>query len=296
MRVCRPSQRRAPAFFTPQHTLLSMSSSDSAVATVGKYLLAALAGGAVGAVACKAMRGCCPEAPRGKRVAVLLCGCGVYDGSEVHEAVSMLVHLSAAGAKVQVFAPDADQAEVVDHATGQQWLAPPLSRRNMMSEAARISRGDVKPLSDLSADEFDALVIPGGFGVAKTLCTFAYAGSECTVRDDVRAALNAFRSARKPIGLSCIAPALAARVFGDCRITLGRRAEGSDSWPYAGMLQGAADMGATLVDADVSSVVVDDANKIATTPAYMYAASPSQVFDGMRGLIVTTLQLTDKKD
>ena len=41
--------------------------------------------------------------------------------------------------------------------------------RNVLVESARIARGNISPLSTLSATSYDAVVFPGGFGAAKNL-------------------------------------------------------------------------------------------------------------------------------
>ena len=139
------------------------------------------------------------------KVGVLLAGAGVYDGSEVHEASAVLVHLSRAAAEVSIYAPDWDQMHVIDHTKGEA----AAETRNVLAESARIARGAIAPLSALDAADHDALIVPGGFGAAKNLCDFAVAGADMAVRPEVEAALRAFHAAGKPIGLCCIAPVLA---------------------------------------------------------------------------------------
>ncbi len=210
-----------------------------------------------------------------KRIAVVLAGSGRSDGSEIHESVSVLVHLSRKGWGYRCFAPDAPQAEVVNHATDQ---VEPGATRNMLAESARISRGDITPLNRLDASAFDALVLPGGFGAAKNLCDFASKGAACTVRGDVAQAIKAFHGAGKPIGLCCIAPIIAARVLGTasggpgCTITLGAE---------SGAAAAARAMGATHEQRGVTQACVDRANRLVTTPAYMHDATPHQVFEGI---------------
>jgi len=214
-----------------------------------------------------------------KRVAVVLSGCGRGDGSEVHESVCMLVHLSRRGLAYRCFAPDAPQRDVINHATGQP---SPGETRNQMVEAARIARGEISPLSTLDVEAFDALVFPGGFGAAKNLCDFALKGETCRVEPDVARVLKGFHAKKKPIALCCIAPVLAARVLGTknagpgCSVTIGRD-EGA-----AGAV---AAMGATNVPMDATSSHTDSANRIITTPAYMCDASPHEVFTGIGKMI-----------
>ncbi len=215
-------------------------------------------------------------------VAVVLCGSGRADGSEITEAVSTLIHLSRAGLSFRCFAPNEPQAEVVNHVTGK----PVHEHRNMMVEAARIARGDISPLSELHEPNFSSLVFPGGFGAAKNLCTFAKDGPGCTVHKDVDRVLREFHAKKKPIGLICIAPVLAAKVLGTtsggpgCQVTIGHD---------AGAANAIAAMGAHNVPRAVTEALVDEAHRIVTTPAYMCDAKPHEVFDGI-GELVTALK------
>lgn len=216
--------------------------------------------------------------PGGLPVAVVLCGSGRADGSEITEAVSTLVHLSRVGLAYRCFAPNEPQAEVVDHVTG----AAVPGQRNMMVEAARIARGEISPLSELHERSCSAVIFPGGFGVAKNLCTFAKAGPDCTVHRDVARVLREFHAARKPIGLICIAPVLAAKVLGTvaggpgCRVTVGND---------AGVAGAITAMGARNEPRAVTQALVDETNRIVTTPAYMCDAKPHEVFVGIGELV-----------
>lgn len=213
-----------------------------------------------------------------KPVAVILCGCGRADGSEIHESVSVLIHLDRVGLEYQCFAPDAPQAEVVDHVTGK----PVAESRNMLVESARIARGEIKPLSQLDAAAFSAVAFPGGFGAAKNLCTFARDGADCTVRPDVAAVIRAFHEHKKPIALVCIAPIIAAKVLGTaaggpgCSITLGGPGDAANA---------AAAMGATPITKAVTEAYVDETRRILTTPAYMCDTGPHGVFTGVGKMI-----------
>lgn len=216
-----------------------------------------------------------------KSCAVVLSGCGRADGSEITEAVSILIHLARLGVHAACFAPDAPQTAVINHVTNQ--AAPSGQTRNMMVEAARIARGKVAPLSKLDEKEFAGLVFAGGFGAAKNLSTFAHAGDaggpNCTVLPDVERIVKAFHAAKKPLGFACISPVIAARVLGTrgggpgVKVTIGKD-EGT-----AGAI---ATMGATNVTRAVTEAYVDEANRVATTPAYMYdEANPYEVFEGI---------------
>ena len=147
----------------------------------------------------------------GKRVAVVLSGCGVFDGAEIYESVLTLLHLEEAGADVKVFAPDIEQMHVINHLTGEEMA----ESRNVLTEASRIVRGEISDIKDARIDEFDALIVPGGFGAAKNLSDFAVNGSELTVQKDFLAFAQAMHKAGKPIGLICIAPAMSARICGE---------------------------------------------------------------------------------
>ncbi len=215
-----------------------------------------------------------------KKVAVILSGCGVYDGSEIHEAVITLLRLDQRGAKVQCFAPNIAQLHVVDHLTGEV----SGETRNVLSESARIARGDVKDVRQLHAADFDALIIPGGFGAAKNLSDFAIAGAACCVQHDVLHAAREFVAAGKPIGLMCIAPALAAQIFGGqvtCTI-------GNDPDTAAALTQ----MGASHEDCAVGDIVEDSARKLVSTPAYMLAQSISEAAAGIYKLVDRIIELT----
>ncbi|OJX68121.1 isoprenoid biosynthesis glyoxalase ElbB [Magnetospirillum sp. 64-120] len=212
------------------------------------------------------------------KFAVVLSGCGVYDGAEIHEAVLTLLAVDRAGATYQCFAPDVAQMHVVNHLTGQ----PMDESRNVLVEAARIARGAIKPLSELRAADFDAVLFPGGFGAAKNLCTFAVAGPDCSVNPDAEAAIKAFHAAGKPIGALCISPALVAKVLGKVTVTIG-----SDQ----GTAQAVEKTGATHVVASHGQTVVDAANKVVTTPCYMLDATIGQIDDGARAVVADILKM-----
>jgi enhancing lycopene biosynthesis protein 2 len=214
-----------------------------------------------------------------KKVAVILSGCGVYDGAEIHESVLALLRLSQRGAEVQCFAPDIPQHHVINHLTGQE----SAESRNVLVEAARIARGKIRDVRELQAADYDALVIPGGFGAAKNLSDFAFRGASCAVQPDVLAAARGFAAAHKPVGLICIAPALAARIYGaGVQCTIGNDPD------TAAML---ADMGAEHVECAVDDVVVDAQRKLVTTPAYMLAKSLAEAASGINKLVDRVLEL-----
>lgn len=210
--------------------------------------------------------------------AVVLSGCGVYDGAEIHEAVLTLLAIDRAGGSYQCFAPDVAQMHVVNHLTGEE--AP--ESRNVLVEAARIARGAIKPLSAFDAHAFDAIVFPGGFGAAKNLCSFAVDGPECTVNPDVERAIKAMRAAAKPIGALCIAPAILARVLGEVDLTIG-----TDAGAAAALEQ----MGAHHVNKLHGEIVVDAARKVVTTPCYMLDSTIGQIADGAEAVVRKLVEL-----
>lgn len=214
-----------------------------------------------------------------KKIAVILSGCGVYDGAEVHETVLTLLRLDQQGAQVQCFAPDKPQMHVINHLTGEEMP----EQRNVLVESGRITRGQSKDVRELKAADFDALIMPGGFGVAKNLSDFAIKGADCTVDADVLAAIGEFRDAGKPIGLMCIAPALSARIFGagvTCTI-------GNDEGTAAALEA----MGAKHQVCAVDNIVFDAGHCLVTTPAYMVAQSISEAASGINELVDKVLEL-----
>ncbi len=213
-----------------------------------------------------------------KKVLVILSGCGVYDGSEIHEAVITLVALSAAGADVTCAAPNKAQMHVVNHASGDEMA----ESRNVMVESARISRGNIADLADVSADGFDAVFLPGGFGAAKNLCTFATEGPDCSIDGDVNRLLQAFHAAGKPIGAVCISPAVVVKALGAVTVTIGQD-EGTASALQA--------MGGTHAPHAVTECHVDAENKVVTAPAYMLDAPLHEIATGIQAAVTETLRL-----
>ena len=215
-----------------------------------------------------------------KKIAVILSGCGVYDGAEIHESVITLLRLDQRGAQVQCFAPDIAQLHVINHLTGEEM---PESR-NVLVESARIARGDVKDIREANAEDFDALIVPGGFGAAKNLSNFASAGAGCSLNPQVLALAEAFVEAGKPLGLICISPALAAKIYGPgvtCTI-------GNDADTAAAL----GKMGASHTECAVGDIVEDKARKLVSTPAYMLAQSISEAASGINKLVDRVLELT----
>ncbi|MFI8374697.1 isoprenoid biosynthesis glyoxalase ElbB [Pseudomonas helleri] len=218
-----------------------------------------------------------------KKVAVILSGCGVYDGAEIHETVITLLRLDQRGAKVQCFAPNIAQHHVINHLTGEEM---PESR-NVLVESARIARGDIKDISEANVEDFDALIVPGGFGAAKNLSDFAFKGTECAVQPDVLALAEAFAEAGKPIGLMCISPAIAAKIYGPGVVcTIGKDADTAAA---------VSKMGGEHHECDVSEIVEDKARKLVSTPAYMLANSISEAASGINKMVDRVLELTQQE-
>ena len=217
-----------------------------------------------------------------KKVAVVLSGCGVYDGAEIHESVLTLLALDRRDAHVTLLAPDALQMHVVNHLTGEATD----ETRNILVESARIARGEILNLADAHAAEFDAIVFPGGFGVAKNLCAFAVKGAECDVNPEVERFIREGIQSKKSMGFICIAPALMARIAGKMNLHP-RLTVGSDPETAAAIRQ----MGAEHVTCTARECVVDETHRIVSTPAYMLGQRISEVAEGIDALVERLLQM-----
>jgi enhancing lycopene biosynthesis protein 2 len=216
-----------------------------------------------------------------KRVGVILAGSGYLDGAEIQEATLTLLFLDRKGAKVTVMAPDVPQMHVVDHQKG----APVQGeQRNVLAEAARISRGNVQDIARVKGADLDALILPGGFGAAKNLCTFAVDGAKLKVNPDVERLVREMASAHKPVGFICISPVIAAKVLGDRkpRLTIG------DDPDTAAAVQS---LGAVHVNRAVDQIEVDEKNKVVSTPAYMLGPSIGPVSSGIEKLVSAVLEM-----
>ena len=216
-----------------------------------------------------------------KKIAVCLGGCGVFDGAEIHEAVSAIVALDQAGAQIVYCAPDVP-FDVVDHVRQQ----PAGEQRNVLAESARIARGDIKNLKDVKASDIDGLIFPGGFGAAKNLSSFATDGASCSVNPEAERLVGEMLAARKPVGAICIAPAMLARIVGKKdlhpKMTIGNDPGTADAINK---------MGCQHVNCAATDMVCDEAHKIVTTPAYMIAQGPAEVFEGIGKLVREVLRL-----
>ncbi len=216
------------------------------------------------------------------KIAVVLAGCGVMDGAEIHEAVMTLYAIDKNGGSYQIFAPNVAQHHVINHITGEVMK----ESRNVLTEAARIARGKIKALTDYRAEEFDALIFPGGFGVAKNLCTYAFDGPECHVDRVVEQAILATHRAGKPIGALCVSPVLIAKVLGDVTVTIG-----SDIGTAADI----GKLGGKHENRQHGEVTIDRKNLIVTAPCYMLNASISEIAKDAEAVVKALIGLAGKQ-
>ena len=216
-----------------------------------------------------------------KKFAVVLSGSGVYDGAEIHEATLTMLAIMKQGATYQCFAPDIPQHHVVNHLTGEEMP----ENRNVLVEAARIARGNIKPLSVFDARQYDALIFPGGFGAAKNLSTVAFDGPQAKVNAEVENAVKRMLELGKPIGALCISPAFIARVIGDrVEVTIGND---------PGTASAINDMGGTHVDSTHGEVVIDKKHNVYTTPCYMLDATILDIDHGAANVVKAMIEGMD---
>ncbi|GAB4309792.1 MAG: isoprenoid biosynthesis glyoxalase ElbB [Myxococcota bacterium] len=216
------------------------------------------------------------------KIAVCLSGCGVKDGSEIHEATAALWAITKYGHSYQCIAPDKPQHYVINHLKDEPVKG---ETRNILAESARIARGNILSLSKVNADDYDALVFPGGLGAALNLCNFAQKGEECDIDPDVEKLILSFHEKGKPICAICIAPSIVARAFkGRKSVTL---TIGNDAATAAKLQK----MGARHQKCPVTEAYTDKENKIITTPAYMLATSIGEVFTGVEAAIKALCEL-----
>ncbi|HEY6131262.1 MAG TPA: isoprenoid biosynthesis glyoxalase ElbB [Halioglobus sp.] len=213
-------------------------------------------------------------------VAVVLAGCGFYDGAEINEAVLTLLSLEQQGASYQCFAPDVQQMHVINHLTGEPVAG---ESRNVLVEAARIARGKIQDVKAANVDDFDALLVPGGYGAAKNLSNFAVAGAAMVVQPDFLNLARRFHEKGKPIGLICISPVMAAAICGEgVRCTIGNDAD------TAAAIKA---MGGEHLSCPVSEARVDRERKLVTTPAYMLAGGVAEAYSGISACVKEVLAL-----
>ena len=210
------------------------------------------------------------------KVGVLLSGSGVNDGSEIHESVLTMLFLDRSDTEIILMAPNIDQMHVINHYTGQEMD----EFRNVLVESARIARGSIKDMAEISGDDLDALIIPGGFGVAKNLSDYAMSGAECSINPDVYRLISEMILLKKPIGAICIAPAMMAKILAEqnqsATMTIGKdKTTAKDI----------EDMGSAHKECLVEEIVIDEVNNIVTTPAYMDAKNISEAAAGIEKLV-----------
>ena len=217
------------------------------------------------------------------KVGVVLSGCGVNDGAEIHESVITMLFLDRAGAEMVLMAPNIDQLHVINHATGEEIEG---ESRNVLVESARIARGEIKDIVDVTSEDIDALIFPGGFGVAKNLCDYAMAGADCSVNPDVFRLVSEVHSAEKPIGVICISPAMMGKVMEKMgekvSLTIGNDEQTANDLTT---------MGAKHVTCPVQEIVVDKDKKVVSTPAYMLAGRISEAAEGIEKLVKEVIDL-----
>ena len=213
-----------------------------------------------------------------KKFAVVLSGCGAYDGAEIHETTMSLYAIAANDGSYEIFAPDIDQHHVINHITGEEMD----ETRNVLVESARIARGNIKPLSEFDQDDFDGLLFPGGFGAAKNLSDWAFKGPESTVIKEVGDAIRAMVEAKKPIGALCITPVLIVKILEDARLTIGSDADTASA---------IESLGASHIETTHGEVVIDDRYKVVTSPCYMLDSNILQIAEGTDNVVKAMLKL-----
>ncbi|CBL47176.1 conserved hypothetical protein [gamma proteobacterium HdN1] len=203
----------------------------------------------------------------------MLSGCGVYDGSEIHESVLVMLRLSQRGIAYQCVAPNVKQMHVINHLSGEEMP----ETRNVLVESARIARGSVLDIATANPEDYAAVIFPGGFGAAKNLCDFAVKGAQMTLNPDVAKFARAIQTAGKPVGLICISPTMAPLLFGEgTQCTIGTDAATADAIRA---------MGGEHKDCNVFQFVVDQEKNVISTPAYMLAGSIAEACDGISKLV-----------
>lgn len=219
------------------------------------------------------------------KIAIILAGSGVFDGSEIHEAVLTMLAIDEAGAEYQCFAPNTWQAKTVDHFTGETTaLAGDDENRNVLAESARIARGNIKPLSEFDAKKYDAIIFPGGFGAVINLSNFASKNDDCEIHEEVRKAIEDSYENELVIGAMCIAPVILAKVLANkrVRVTIGFERDTANAIEK---------MGARHHSKEATEICVDEENRVVTTPCYMMAKSISEVRQGTKNLVDKIIEL-----
>lgn len=213
-----------------------------------------------------------------KKFAVVLSGCGVFDGAEIHEATLSLLAIARQGCSYEIFAPDIKQHHVINHLTGEEMD----ETRNVLVESARIARGNIRDLNTFNPEDFDGLLFPGGFGAAKNLSTWAFEAADAIVLPEVEDAIRGMVEHKKPIGALCISPVILARVLGEVNLTIG---------DDAGTAEAIESLGATHVETTHGEVVVDPDYSLVTTPCYMLDATIDQIALGADNVVDAMVKL-----
>jgi enhancing lycopene biosynthesis protein 2 len=213
-----------------------------------------------------------------KKFAVVLSGCGVFDGAEIHEATLSLYAIAKNNAEYDIFAPDIPQHHVINHATGEEMW----EERNVLVESARIARGKIQDLKEFKASSYDGLLFPGGFGVAKNLSDWAFKGPDAEIDSDVERCILDMVKAGKPIGALCIAPVILSKILGGVEVTIGKDEATSQKIQKAGGVH---------IEANHGEVVVDKHFKVVTSPCYMLDATIVQIAEGAENVVKAMMEL-----
>lgn len=215
-----------------------------------------------------------------KKFAIVLSGCGVFDGAEIHEATLSMLAVAKQGASYVLFAPNIDQHHVINHITGEEMN----ETRNVLIESARIARGAITDLAEFNPAEYDGLLFPGGFGAAKNLSTWAFETTDSSVLPEVDRAIRGMVSLKKPVGALCISPVLFAKVLGEVHLTIGND---------EGTIDALESLGSKHVYTTHGEVVVDPEHNLVTTPCYMLDASIDQIEEGANNVVDAMLKMMD---
>lgn len=217
-----------------------------------------------------------------KKFAIVIAGCGVYDGAEIHEATLSLWAIAKQGGSYEIFAPDKPQHHVINHLTGQEMP----EKRNILIESARIARGHIKPITELKMSAFDAILFPGGFGVAKNLCNFAFEGKNMTVDKEIERVVLEAKMLGKPIGALCIAPVILAKLIPGANLTIGQD---------KGTATAIHEMGAEHIPSSHGEVIIDPVNLLFSTPCYMLDANILEIAQGAENIVSAMMKHLQEK-
>lgn len=215
-----------------------------------------------------------------KKFAVVLSGCGVFDGAEIHEATLSLLAIARNGCSYEIFAPDRNQHHVINHITGEEMN----ETRNVLVESARIARGNIRKLQEFQASEFDALLFPGGFGAAKNLSSWAFDGAEANILPEVEEAILSMTALKKPVGAMCISPVILAKVLGKVHLTIGNDESTIDAMES---------LGSSHVYTTHGEVVLDPDHNLVSTPCYMLDATIDQIAEGADNIVDALLKMME---